>query len=333
MWKKIALLLVTVVVGLAIAEATVRALELAPSFGATRDGQHAPSPDAELVWVNSIGGLDHNSLGLRGPELDSPKVRPRVLLLGDSIAYGFGLPLEDSIATRAELFLSKLGVEAEVLNGGTCGYNTKQEARLLEQRGPELDLDMVVVVYCLNDVGSRAGPNERMVRDATKRGQEADWNAALAAHTMSSFERFWMTNSHVARLALLLRQSKTLEVTQQTKSKLSGEGLDISVVRDGLGRIAEFCDEAGLRRSLAIMPWIGSVERKYPYADHHHAIGQLAESMGFGVVDLYEPFLDGRGRSGKSMHRENDPVHPDRDGAILAARVIAEHLAKRLAAE
>lgn len=331
MWKKIALLIVTVVVGLAIAEATVRALELAPSFGATREGQHAPSPDAELVWVNSKGGLDHNSLGMRGPEPDSPKSRPRVLLLGDSIAYGFGLPLEDSIATRAELFLGKLGVEVEVLNGGTCGYDTKQEARLLEKLGPDLDLDMVVVVYCLNDVRSRGGPNERMVRDATKRGQEADWNAALAAHTMSPFERFWMTNSHVARLALLLRQSEALEVTQETKSKLSGEGLDVSIVEAGLGRIAGFCNEEGVRRSVAIMPWIGSVERKYPYADHHEIVGQLAETLGFGVVDLYEPFLEGRGRSGKTMHRENDPVHPDRAGAILAARVIAEHVAARLA--
>jgi len=48
----------------------------------------------------------------------------RILLLGDSLAAGFGLPPEDTIPARLEAQLKADGVAAKVVNGGVSGDTT-----------------------------------------------------------------------------------------------------------------------------------------------------------------------------------------------------------------
>ena len=76
-------------------------------------------PDRALVRINA--------LGLRGPEV-APK-RPgvfRVLVFGDSYAFGVGVDEENVLTSELERLLSEdalSGVEVEVLNLGVAGYS------------------------------------------------------------------------------------------------------------------------------------------------------------------------------------------------------------------
>jgi len=110
----------------------------------------------------TVDGVDYriNALGLRGPELARKKAAGtrRVLLVGDSYAFGLGVAEGDSIAARLEERLNAApagGGEArarvEVVNLGVPAYQTEQERLLLERVGFALEPDVVVLLYFAND--------------------------------------------------------------------------------------------------------------------------------------------------------------------------------------
>lgn len=88
-----------------------------------------------------------NQLGMRGPDPD-PEPPPgvhRVLALGDSSIFGFGVG-DDEVFTA--VLDAALGDGVDVLNGAALGYSTFQTINLLELRGLALDPD-VLLVGCL----------------------------------------------------------------------------------------------------------------------------------------------------------------------------------------
>lgn len=75
----------------------------------------------------------------------------RILLLGDSQAFGWGVPFEDTVAEHLERELSAPGREVEVLNAGVPGYNAAQEAAYLDAPGARFEPDCAVVLFMGND--------------------------------------------------------------------------------------------------------------------------------------------------------------------------------------
>src|SRR5262245_50680098 len=59
----------------------------------------------------------------------------RAVVVGDSIAFGYGVEQEDAFPARLERLLSRPGAPAEVLDLAVNGYNPYTEARLLEGVG------------------------------------------------------------------------------------------------------------------------------------------------------------------------------------------------------
>ncbi len=105
--------------------------------------------DAEVPFRDFT--IRTNSLGLRGPQVGYPKPagEKRLLFLGDSVVLGWG-------AKEAELFVTRaaelLGPGWTTVNGGHNQYDTTQEAAFLEEVGPGIDPDAVLLVFVGNDV-------------------------------------------------------------------------------------------------------------------------------------------------------------------------------------
>ncbi len=96
-----------------------------------------------------------NSLGLRSPEITLAKPRDtfRILVLGDSVTFGWSLRGEDTYASQLASLLATLrpNQRVEVINAGVSGYGTWQELRWLQETGLALDPDVIIVQTHLND--------------------------------------------------------------------------------------------------------------------------------------------------------------------------------------
>lgn len=80
-----------------------------------------------------------NSRGMRGPELATPKAGPRVLCLGDSVTFGWGVPEADSYPARLR---DALGVE--VVNAGVPAMKPDSIAAWARLHAGELEPDLVL---------------------------------------------------------------------------------------------------------------------------------------------------------------------------------------------
>ncbi len=123
-----------------------------------------PTKDVDIVF-RLLGGLDTcfrgerlqtNVEGLRASRSYPPTPPPgvhRLLVLGDSQAFGWGVPLEQSLGARLEMRLETLGHgPVEVINAAVPGSNTYQQAALLERVGMDYQPDCVLVLFTGNDL-------------------------------------------------------------------------------------------------------------------------------------------------------------------------------------
>lgn len=118
-----------------------------------------PDRDYELV-PNTRGDVwecrvEINSIGIRDREYTrkKPPGTRRLIVLGDSITFGNGMDILDTYPKRLEQLYAKDQRPIEVLNFGVGGYDLLNEVGFFEQVGIGLDPDVVVVGYCINDIG------------------------------------------------------------------------------------------------------------------------------------------------------------------------------------
>ena len=91
-----------------------------------------------------------NSQGFRDREYPPKASSFRILGLGDSFTFGFGVEEGESFLALVEDGLRDGAVE--VINGGLVGGGPESAARLLEVEGPRLEPDLVVLgFYAGND--------------------------------------------------------------------------------------------------------------------------------------------------------------------------------------
>ena len=77
----------------------------------------------------------------------------RILVVGDSFAWGDGVYLEDAFPSRLETRLNRVsrGDRFEVINWSRPGWNTVRQLRSLEPELAELDPDLLILAFVLND--------------------------------------------------------------------------------------------------------------------------------------------------------------------------------------
>lgn len=96
-----------------------------------------------------------NSHGLRDQEipLEKPTGTRRILALGDSTVFGFGVSFEKSFPERLETMLNERGgaTRFDVINAGVPGYSIYQSLTYLRTEGLRFDPDMILLETNFND--------------------------------------------------------------------------------------------------------------------------------------------------------------------------------------
>lgn len=111
-------------------------------------------PGATFISHDTGRGLhyriDVNSIGLRDDEvvMPKPKGRKRVLILGDSIAFGSGVEAHERFS---DLLKHELPDDTDVINAGVPGWGNDQELLFYERDLRRLEPDVVVLAFTANN--------------------------------------------------------------------------------------------------------------------------------------------------------------------------------------
>jgi lysophospholipase L1-like esterase len=161
------LLLFSSCVALGAAELTVRAV--LPQYISIQTDRAIWERHPTLGWVGKPGievlqGFDDaqmvpvkiNSLGFREDEIPYERTpgRTRLLVLGDSVAFGFGTRVED----RFSEVIERTRPDLELVNLGVSGYSTDQELLLFREEGIRYAPDIVLLIFVSNDAAYNGRP-------------------------------------------------------------------------------------------------------------------------------------------------------------------------------
>lgn len=215
-----------------------------------------------------------NSHGLRDREFayEKPPGTYRILVLGDSQTFGFGVHAEESYPKVLERILRKEARQpVEVINTGVPGSGTAHQLFFLEHQGWKYQPDLVVVGYFFNDITNNslcqlyAVRDGRLTRNASTALREEDdlWKQSqgkegVIAYHLPKVSRpnppFWIRHSHLARL---VRQS-TANMRLRSQRELQTERMAgaRTLTTHLLGEISRQCEERGVKCVVALLPSI-----------------------------------------------------------------------------
>jgi lysophospholipase L1-like esterase len=299
-----------------------------------------------------------NSYGLRGGEIGVPKPENtvRILVIGDSITFGYGIPVESTYVKVLERFLNADAAgktQYEVLNGGTLGGSLSDYHHLLTQKAATLQPDMVLVGLNLNDIVVYSESGSISEAGAEWHGGRLLWTRKLS--------RFLLRHSQLyvfcyARLKSSMYSSGIIDVnrarglnfvTLTPPSAYQKEAWESSIRM--LTKIVEFCRQRGYQIGIVVFPMqmqLSPGELQF-YRDKYHLrlgaealsgepqqrLRQFASNMGITMVDLLPVY---RALNPQELYLRNaliraDPNHPSIKGNQVAAEAIFRDLQVGLA--
>lgn len=259
-----------------------------------------------------------NALGMRGTE--RPEKKPeggfRVLVLGDSIAYGVGVSMTDTFAAKLE---DRLRAEVkdryvDVLNAGVSGYNTSQQLAVLESRLERHGPDVVVLSYCPNDIDSTPM--------LFKAGDEFCFYCVGAEPRL--YPAWWIENSALFRRVVVAREAAFRSLTEKDRSRTE----NLAALREMATKLAA----AKIPFVVVIFPYLLESLKKYPpqNVELHREVKSIVDGAGGMTIDFLPIWLDRDHRSLRNRLDAADYVHPNEDGHREAADLLAGALLPRL---
>jgi lysophospholipase L1-like esterase len=284
--------------------------------------------------VGSRAGFDVpyriNSQGLRDVErpVEKPAGTQRIAVLGDSIAFGFGVEREQAFPALLERRLAERfpGRPIEVLNFGVPGYDTAQEAALLEQVAAPFAPDLVLITYFVNDVEPEFDETtepvavrwaRRLGLSGVDRGAE---NRGLERAT-------WFLRRHSRAAELVLGQAFLALRRHGIESVLRANYVPRSAgwekVRTSLARARDWCQTRGIELHLACFPYLPGLGERYAWEQEEGRVLELARELGLQVHDASEQYPP---VTASSLYVHPADVHPNAQAHAWFADWLAHEL-------
>jgi lysophospholipase L1-like esterase len=222
-----------------------------------------------------------NAEGLRDEvphALPKPQGVTRVLVLGDSFAYGSGNSYDQIWPVVFERRLLRDEYRVEVVKAGVPGYDTRTEALYLERIFADYDPDVVVLTFLANDLFTNApierartdlDEHESPIQGASRKGSDL--------HSLILLKRLLMTSDSLyARLYMMTKRAEYFAAPPSTAVTRQ-----IEVTKGLLSRMQRFCRRNG--RDLVVL----SVPQQFQVLAPEHA-----EDLGVDVDAIDRVFAE-----------------------------------------
>ena len=290
-----------------------------------------------------------NNVGLRGRDVVIPKPNGvyRIVALGNSITFGYGVPNEKTFPQDLELLLHQnlvTSVHYEVVNAGMPGAGLSYYEYFVRKRASQLNPDLILICMSLNDITvyhpSAAEPPVRNLSRVRK------LNYYLLRH--SHLYELWYVNfkSLLYGFGILdLRKADAGALLPiEPPSPLQARAWDSTTTI--LDRIMEEVHEQDVRAVLVLFPAEPQISTKtlnfYDRSFHikldsialagnpQQTLAHYAHSHGVLMVDLLPAFRDSP-RDDLFLRNVSisfDPIHPSVVGDQIAADAIFKSIAR-----
>jgi lysophospholipase L1-like esterase len=267
-----------------------------------------------------------NSEGLRGSEttVEKPAGVRRVVVLGDSIAFGYWVSERDAFPRQLEAMLNEpavAGEPVEVLDFGVPGYNLDQEIEALRAKALAFSPDLVVVAFCLNDLEGIFSYELGLVQDRASRGRS--WLGRLREELLGrSLLCAWLEY----RLSELEARRRFVRARNPLGGPLYAEAVDRQrAALDGKFAVLRTLLRArGIPGVVVVFPVLGARWERYPYRGLHRAVVSAAQGAGLAAVDLLDCYA-----AYDFRQLRVDVVHPSPLGHRVAAHAVRDALCAR----
>jgi lysophospholipase L1-like esterase len=259
-------------------------------------------------------GRPRNARGYRDVEraLEKPPDTRRLVVLGDSFAWGAGIEYEDTWAQRLERGLARRhGERWEAVNLALPGLSASDYAAQLPAEALPYAPDVVVLGWVLNDAETK---DQMKARERAHREAEAGRASQLEASALLRFVRGRLLATRAAR-----------ERVEYHRALYRDADPGWQEARRSLRTIGGLLRERGVPWLVAIFPLFGNpLDDRYPFADVHARVAQAAAESGARVVDLL-PAYRGLRHELLVVDGERDE-HPNEIAHRIAASVLLRAL-------
>ncbi|MCS5636939.1 MAG: SGNH/GDSL hydrolase family protein, partial [Myxococcota bacterium] len=266
--------------------------------------------------------------------LEKPEGVYRIVIVGDSVAYGLTVDQRHAFPQQLEVLLNAdtpPGRRYEVLNLGVSGYNVGQIIERLRVLGIPHAPDLVIYAYSLNDPQDFSlelqglSAMQREAREQLRPGRSLlRWlsHSKVFLLVWRSFQQPWTRPVRPAR-----QSPDYVAVVSGRHAEYFGElhrGESWQRIEDGLGELAALTrsQSAPAHGLVAILPIHLVGNPHYPLSGLHEKIADAARDRGLEALDLAPALMAGAATTTPAYF--NDPFHPSALGHRLAAQGLLE---------
>ncbi len=282
------------------------ALELKTGVDDERSHIHIPNTSSVLMGVP----VQINSKGLRDYEYtyEKPVGTYRILVLGDSITFGWGVAFEKTFPKLLEAMLRERNNQTrkyttvEVINAGIGNYNTRQELASLRKEGMKYEPDEVLLIYYLSD-------SEKTQKEV---------GVPFGIHK-SIIRAFLVSVRNKIFAVLDARRRYNFYYRDQYSERGWGEHQKI------LLDFAKTTKDRGIRLTVLIFPELHDL-KDYQFLDIHKKITGVFRGHGSQVLDLLDIF---KGKEADQFWVARDDPHPNTKAHQLTADFIFKEIKNR----
>jgi len=231
--------------------------------------EHVPNTSGDYMGVP----VSINSLGLRDREYAEakPAGKIRVLMLGDSLTFGWGVRIEDTPSKMVERQLNEGLSEPrfEVINAGVGNYNTVQEVTYFLKKGSRLKPDVVVLNYFINDAEPTPLKKQSFLAE----------HSYAAVVGLSAFDTLSRTYFGKA------------DWREYYSNLYREDSAAWQAAKKAVADLAEYCRQNGIKLMIVNYPEL-HILKDYPFTKVTAAIRDLAAAHQAPFVDLLPTVTD-----------------------------------------
>ncbi len=258
-----------------------------------------------------------NKLGLRDRDFEAskPSVCRRILILGDSFTWGWGVNNESAVFPKLleKMLNQKIdipGVEnIEVLNGGMPGSLTDQWVDLLIKTEADFQPDVVLVVFFLRDgtlVKSIPDFFDPIRNNIVERNRESILYRYLYSYRLLKdyIDRMLVANLYTQKInrSYLGDKKQTVE-WEKAKSNIR--------------KIEQYENKRSAVIGLVVFPILVELDERYPFRAVCNTIMEFAMKNNIPAHSLLPAFM---GLNGKDLWVSPYDQHPNEKAHLIAAQ-------------